>query len=278
MSSISKKKKKEKRKINEKNKEKVKMIDIPKIKTSYEMLSSINSELDSLFNNMKYKIIFKDAFPCNNGYKINKYSLFNNNLDYDKEDVEIKELINKANLYLKNNNSQKLFIKNYENKICQSNDNYDYNCNNFKNNIIPSYNSYKNRNTFYVKNENIKNSFLNNFINKKKEKKNKYFLNQKYNSQRNKYNKKSRKIYLRNTHEQNINKKIKKLENINLYINNYKRKPIVYTQIDSIKLDKNILPNRNISNEGKYLQFKEKYKKYIRGSDEKAIDILKAKI
>ena len=114
------------------------MIDIPKIKTSYEMLSSINSELDSLFNNMKYKIIFKDAFPCNNGYNINKYSLFNNNLDYDKEDVEIKELINKANLYLKNNNSQKLFIKNYENKICQYNDNYDYNCNNFKNNIITS--------------------------------------------------------------------------------------------------------------------------------------------
>ena len=75
MSSISKKKKKqkleeEKRKINEKNKEKVKMIDIPKIKTSYEMLSSINSELDSLFNNMKYKIIFKD-----DGYNINKYSL-----------------------------------------------------------------------------------------------------------------------------------------------------------------------------------------------------------
>ena len=68
------------------------------------------------------------------------------------------------------------------------------------------------------------------------------------------------------------------MKNINLYINNYKRKPIVYTQIDSIKLDKNILPNRNISNEGKYLQFKEKYKKYIRGSDEKAIDILKAKI
>ena len=105
MSSISKKKKKqkleeEKRKINEKNKDKV-VIDIQKIKTSQEILSSINNELYLLYNNIQYKNIFKDSFLNNKEYNINKYSFLNKNLDYDKEDFEIKELINKTNIFKK---------------------------------------------------------------------------------------------------------------------------------------------------------------------------------
>ena len=103
-------------------------------------------------------------------------------------------------------------------------------------------NNYKIRNANYLKNENIKKSFLNNFVNRKNENKNFiYLLNPKYDS-------KSKKIYLRNIHDKNINQKIKKIETIILYINNYKRRPRVYTQIDSIKLDKNFIPNINNSN------------------------------
>jgi len=280
MSSISKKKKKEKRKINEKNKDKINK-DIPKIKTSYEILSSINNELDLLYNNMKYKNIFKNSFSCNNEYNINTYSLFNNNIDYDKEDFEIKELINKANIYLKNknNNSQKQFIKSYENKICQSNYNYPCDYNNFKNDNISFDNNYKIRNANFIIKENIKKSFSNNFVNRRKKENQiySYFLNQKYNSKRNKYNEKSRKMYSKNSWDKNINQKVKKLDNINLYINDFKRKPIVYTQIDLIKLDKNLIPNINASNEEKYLKFKQKYTKYIREKDEKTIEILKGK-
>jgi len=84
-------------------------------------------------------------------------------------------------------------------------------------------------------------------------------------------------MYSKNSWDKNINQKVKKLDNINLYINDFKRKPIVYTQIDLIKLDKNLIPNINASNEEKYLKFKQKYTKYIREKDEKTIEILKGK-
>ena len=124
MSDTSKKKKKNnlkskkvKRKINNNNniKEKALTVDIPLIKPTHQLLSSINSELDDLSNNIKFNNIFKKAFPSNNELNILSFPLlaynnnYNSNFNYDKEDFEIKELINKANFYLSNNNLNKQF-------------------------------------------------------------------------------------------------------------------------------------------------------------------------
>ena len=297
MSSIPKKKKKEKLKLkkgkreeNKNNEEKVQIIYIPQIKSSYEILSSINNDLDLLSNNMRNKKIFKEPFLFNNDYKVNTVPLLDNNFNYDKEDFEMKDLINRANIYL-NNNTQRKFIQSYENKLIQSDNNYDYNNyknlnNNFKYNNFNNISSnlpFNNNYNYQLRNDNIRKEnfikpFINNFVNRKKEiPKNRFFFNPKYNSQRNKT--KSKKYILKNSFDDYMNRKTKKLENINLYVNNFKRKPIVYTQADSIKLSRNIFPkNRNLSEDLNYLRYKEKYKKYLRRNDDKAIDILKSKI
>ena len=288
MSNIIKKKKKGKRKSNKSIKEKPITEDIPQIKSPLQILSSINKELDIISNNMKYNKLSESPFLYNNENKTNKTHdslLLNNNFDFDKDDFEIKELINKANLYLSNNNPKQI-IKSYENKICQSNDDhflqnyYLYNNNQIKKNFIND--NFRIKNVNNMKRENIKNSFLNNFDNRYKViPKNKFLFYSNNNTKRNNYKAKSEKNFLRNSFDKNINQKIKKLENINKYIYDYKRKPIVYKQIDSITLNKNIFPKiRKFSDEGKIYKFKKENNRFIRSNniDERAIEILKNKI
>ena len=284
MSNIIKKKKKGKRKSNKSIKEKPITEDIPQLKSPLQILSSINKELDIISNNMKYNKLSESPFLYKNENKTNKThdSLFlNNNFDFDKDDFEIKELINKANSYLSNNNPKQI-IKSYENKMCQSKDDhflqnyYLYNKKNFTND------NFRIKNVNNIKRENIKNSFLNNFDNSYKViPKNKFLFYSNNNTKRNNYKAKSEKNFLRNSFDKNINQKIKKLENINKYIYDYKRKPIVYKQIDSITLNKNIFPKiRKFSDEGKIYKFKKENNRFIRlnNIDERAIDILKNKI
>ena len=288
MSNIIKKKKKGKRKSNKSIKEKPITEDIPQIKSPLQILSSINKELDIISNNMKYNKLSESPFLYNNENKTNKTHdslLLNNNFDFDKDDFEIKELINKANFYLSNNNPKQI-IKSYENKICQSNDDhflhnyYLYNNNQIKKNFKND--SFRIKNVNNIKRENIKNSFLNNFDNRYKViPKNKFLFYSNNNTKRNNYKAKSEKNFLRNSFDKNINQKIKKLENINKYIYDYKRKPIVYKQIDSIKVNKNIFPKiRKFSDEGKIYKFRKENNRFIRSNniDERAIEILKNKI
>ena len=51
---------------------------------------------------------------------------------------------------------------------------------------------------------------------------------------------KSKKYNLKNSVDKNINKRTKKLENLTLYINDYKRKPVVYSQPSSKRINTNI--------------------------------------
>ena len=294
MSDVSKKKKKNntkikkvKRKINKDIIDKKQTLDIPIIKTSYQMISSINSELDELSNNIKYNKIFNK--------NILSFPLFDFNLDYDKQDFEMKELINKANLYLSNNNLNKQIIKNYENKMCQSNDYYIPRINNFNYNRNNGYSNFNNinydsnfqiRNKNYLNKENIKKSFLNNLNKINKRKGNAYtnrsFYNSLYDTKMNRYrNNNSQRYILRNTLNKNGNQKIKKLENLNLYVNINKRRPIVYTQIEHPRqTEVKLIPKmRNLSEKNKYLKYLEKNKRFTRvNNNEKAIDILKEKI
>ena len=294
MSDVSKKKKKNnkkikkvKGKINKDIIDKIPTLDIPVIKTSYQMISSINSELDELSNNIKYNKIFNK--------NILSFPLFDFNFDYDKQDFEMKELINKANLYLSNNNLNKQIIKNYENKICQSNDYYIPRINNFNSNRNNEYTGFNNinydsnfpiKNKNYLNKENIKKSFLNNLNKINKRKGNAYtnrsFYNSLYDTKMNRYrNNNSQRYILRNTLNKNGNQKIKKLENLNLYINTNKRRPIVYTQIEHPRqTDVKLIPKmKNLSEKNKYLKYLEKNNRFTRiNNDDKAIDILKEKI
>ena len=302
MSDTSKKKKKNnlklkkvKRKINNNNiKEKALTVDIPLIKSTHQILSSINSELDDLSNNIKFNNIFKKAFPSSNELNILSFPLsaynnnYNSNFNYDKEDFEIKELINKANFYLSNNNLNKQFIKNYENKICQANNYYIPRFNNFfnKNNENNGYNNLKFNFNNNIRNiNNLRNEFDNKFFQNnllKIRKRNKTNYKPFYNSTMGKYKirNNSQRYILKNTLNKNINQKTKKLENINLFFNTNKRRPLVYSQIDHSKQsDAEIIPiMRNFSEKNKYLKFKEKNKKFSRINNDKAIDILKEKI
>ena len=294
MSDVSKKKKKNnkkikkvKGKINKDIIDKIPTLDIPVIKTSYQMISSINSELDELSNNIKYNKIFNK--------NILSFPLFDFNFDYDKQDFEMKELINKANLYLSNNNLNKQIIKNYENKICQSNDYYIPRINNFNSNRNNEYTGFNNinydsnfpiKNKNYLNKENIKKSFLNNLNKINKRKGNAYtnrsYYNSLYDTKMNRYrNNNSQRYILRNTLNNKANQKIKKLENLNLYINTNKRRPIVYTQIEHPRqTDVKLIPKmRNLSEKNKYLKYLEKNNRFTRiNNDDKAIDILKEKI
>ncbi len=293
MSDISKKKKnnnkkikKVKEKINKDILDKIPSLDIPVIKTSYQMISSINSELDELSNNIKYNKIFNK--------NILSFPLLDFNFDYDKQDFEMKELINKANLYLSNNNLNKQIIKNYENKMYQSNNYYIPKFNNYNFNRNNEYKGFNNfnfdsnfqiRNKNYLNKESIKKSFLNNLNKVNKRKVNTYtnrsFYNSFYDTKMNRYrNNNSQRYILKNSLNINANQKIKKLENLNFYVDIKKRRPIVYTQIEHPKQqDFRLIPKmRNFSEKNKYLKFIEKNKKFTRGNNDKAIDILKERI
>ena len=214
-------------------------------KSSLQILNSINNDLDTLSTHLKHNNIIKQPFSYNYGKNIDNFPIVNkNNYYYDKEDLEMKELLIKANILLKDNNLPKQIIKNYENKISQSyldnraNDNYNFNHNR----------KYDNNYSKFRKNYHLNNNdFL--FNSEKRKKENNYlnsqFFYRNYSNNNikndNKFNKfQSKKYILKNSLEKNINKRIKKLENVALYINEHKRKPHVYSQPNSKRFNTNI--------------------------------------
>ena len=214
-------------------------------KSSLQILNSINNDLDTLSTHLKHNNIIKQPFSYNYGKNIDNFPIVNkNNYYYDKEDLEMKELLIKANILLKDNNLPKQIIKNYENKLHQSyldnraNNNYNFNHNR----------KYDNNYSKFRKNYHLNNNdFL--FNSEKRKKKNNYlnsqFFYRNYSNNNikndNKFNKfQSKKYILKNSLEKNINKRIKKLENVALYINEHKRKPHVYSQPNSKRFNTNI--------------------------------------
>ena len=214
-------------------------------KSSLQILNSINNDLDTLSTHLKHNNIIKQPFSYNYGKNIDNFPIVNkNNYYYDKEDLEMKELLIKANFLLKDNNLPKQIIKNYENKLRQSyldnraNDNYNFNHNR----------KYDNNYSKYRKNYHLNNNdFL--FNSEKRKKENNYlnsqFFYRNYSNNNikkdNKFNKfQSKKYILKNSLEKNIIKRIKKLENVALYINEHKRKPHVYSQPNSKRFNTNI--------------------------------------
>ena len=263
---------------------------IPQITSSLQILNSINNEMDSLSNRIKYNKynnIIKDEFFSNHINNIYSSPLLNNDYyNYDKEDIETKILLNKANALLNNNNNHKQFIRRYENKITQSNDNYyNNNINKYRiNSTNYSYfnNDYNKKNVFSLKRGN-NNNFISNYnLNKRKNPNNinNFFKSPSYDQKINKHKTQIKKYFLRNAFDKDINKRTKKLEDINLYINNYKRKPLVYSQPYSKRENYNVeCKLRKNSDVNKYLKYKGIYKQYLRrNDDDKAIDILKYQI
>ena len=162
---------------------------------SLQILSSINNEMDSLSNTLRTKFIglsspsvFNQDFNFSSNFNINNCNNF-----YDKEDLEIKELlartkiaINETETNLKLNN---LFNKKYENKIIQSDDlnlKFPYN---FSNNIPNSFNNNMNYNTNPNTNyKNNNNNYFENMNNKYMNKRNSFESNsffEQYNNKKN---------------------------------------------------------------------------------------------
>ena len=211
-------------------------------KSSLQILNSINNDLDTLSTHLKHNNIIKQPFSYNYGKNIDNFPIVNkNNYYYDKEDLEMKELLIKANILLKDNNLPKQIIKNYENKLRQSyldnraNDNYNFNHNrNYDNNYSKFRKNYHlNNNDFLFNSEKRKKE--NNYLNSQ------FFYRNYSNNNIKKDNKfQSKKYIIKNSLEKNINKRIKKLENVALYINDHKRKPHVYSQPNSKRFNTNI--------------------------------------
>lgn len=252
MSNNIKKKKKDKKKLkniktneNEDLKNIMPNINAVELKSSLQIINSINYDLDTLSNELRYNNIIKQPFSNN----INNFKTINNaEYYYDKEDLEMKELLLKTNLLLKNNNFHKQIIKSYEKKLFHSNFNNNNNindCDSF--NYNRKYNT--NNNAKFNNNYHLnKNDFV---INNKKPEKVNYLNSQfyyqnlphhsSYNIRKDNINKmKSKKNVLKSSMDKNINKRTKKLENLTLYINDYKRKPVVYSQPGSKRINTNI--------------------------------------
>ena len=210
--------------------------------SSLQILNSINNDLDTLSTHLKHNNIIKQPFSYNYGKNIDNFPIVNkNNYYYDKEDLEMKELLIKANILLKDNNLPKQIIKNYENKLCQSyldnraNDNYNFNHNRKYDNNYSKFrkNYHLNNNDFLFNSEKRKKE--NNYLNSQ------FFYRNYSNNNIKKDNKfQSKKYIIKNSLEKNINKRIKKLENVALYINDHKRKPHVYSQPNSKRFNTNI--------------------------------------
>ena len=248
--------------IKKKKKYKIKLMDIKKeenddlknlipnfttvdFKSSLQILNSINYDLDSLSTKLKYSNILKQPFSFNYEKKIDNFPILNNNINinnynYDKEDLEMKELLIKANILLKDNILPKQIIKSYENKLYQSHFDDRINNNNYFIQKRKNENNFsKFRSNYHLNN----NAFL---FNSEKRKKEKYLNNQLFyrnfsNNNIKKNNNKfpQKKYILNNPLQKDINKRTKKLENITLYINNHKRKPHVYSQPNSKRFNTN---------------------------------------
>ena len=252
-------------------------IDIPPFpnKSSLEILSSINSDMDMLSNRLKNNLISFSSYPSYKQDFNSNPSLTNNyNHFYDKEDLEIKQLLNKANQFLGTNNNNNFnnfnsnnnmfnydFNKKYENKTCQSdngNIKYLYNNYNYSNTNGEMYNNMENINKYNNQGNKINMNYdfennnqiqengdnyyqksglnnLNNYLEKKD------FINNDNNDIPKSYpHFKNKKEYEGNDFDKSIMNRTKRIEDLYKYTNNPLKKPMIYTQPDSPPLNNNI--------------------------------------
>ena len=220
---------------------------IPK-KTTIQVLMEISTEMDTLSSHMEKTLPIKPVtnYTNNFGNNINN-NIINNSYsiiaNLDKEDLEIKNLINKANELSKNSinsNKNKEEIKTFEDKCCQSDDE-----------IINDYNNNKND---INENEDKSKEEFNNDKNGNRYPYDPYRHLDYYNDLKNN----NRNNNLNNNINNNINDKennvsfsytrVKKMEDLYTRTNNNsRRQPMIYTQPESINNNNTIRNNSNIN-------------------------------
>ena len=103
----------------------------PPKKTTLQLLSEISTEMDTLSTHLEEVLPKEKPLKYNVMYPINNPIISSNDIPYpdDKQDLEIKKLIDRANeltndsiLYKKREENGESKIKTYEDKCCQSDD------------------------------------------------------------------------------------------------------------------------------------------------------------
>ena len=217
-------------------------------KTTIQLLMEISTDMESLSSHIDKTMPIKPIPPV----ILNNYSDINNNYTnmanisfahLDKEDLEIKQLINKANeLSNMSKINRQNEIKTFENKLCQSdedNDNEFYNQEEEKetyNNDINYNNINERRNDFpYDPYKHL--GYYNNLKNRNRQLNNNNFNN---------YQNKERKNYgyNKNNNASFNSLRVKKMDELYNLPNNTKKQPIIYTQPQS---NSNTMRNRMVN-------------------------------
>ena len=201
-------KKKEKDKKNKKKGKENSEEIIPK-KTTIQLLMEISSEMDTLSSHMEQALPIKQINYTSPNINIISNPLVDSHsimASLDKDDLEIKNLINKANELSNNNNIKKEEeIKTYEDKGCQSEDEIENDGENEDKAYQDYYNNNQNGNKFpYDPNKHLE------------------YTNVSHNDTR-----------------------IKKMEDLYNRTNSIRRQPIIYTQPETSNKNINLNNNYN---------------------------------
>ena len=220
-------------------------------KTTMQLLLEITSDMETLSSHIEKTMPIKPLPPINND--INNYN-FNNNYtsnanisfaNLDKEDLEIKQLINKANELsnISKLNNMKNEIKTFEDKCCQSDEENDYNNqeedNERSDNNINYNNVNEKRNEFpYDPYKHL--GYYNNLKSNNRQNQ----MNNNYNTYRTRPNQNYGFNQQRNNNASINSVRIKKMDELYNLPSNIKKQPIIYTQPQS---KNNTMKNRMIN-------------------------------
>ena len=216
-------------------------------KSTLQLLMEISSEMDSLSSHLEQ--VLPNPIKYNIDYKItnaiNNIPTYTPPTNLDQEDLEIKKLINKANEMTNNsilnkkseiNNSINNEVKTYEDKGCQSEDEFE--------------NSYRN-----IQNEN--------------EKTQKDYYNNNFGNGRFPYDPYKHLDYyndLRNNNGNNVNNFEGRVRRYDEFYNTFRRNPVIYSQPESF--------DNNYQNYNTNREMPLPFQRYRPGSINQAMDIL----
>ena len=228
-------KKKEKDKKNKKKGKENSEEIIPK-KTTIQLLMEISSEMDTLSSHMEQALPIRQINYISPNINIISNPLVDSHsimASLDKDDLEIKNLINKANELSNNNNIKKEEeIKTYEDKGCQSEDEIENDGENEDKAYQDYYNNNGNGNKFpYDPNKHLE-YYKDLQINNKQVQTSSNNINTLNNVNTN-----------INTNVSHNDTRIKKMEDLYNRTNSIRRQPIIYTQPETS--NKNINLNNN---------------------------------
>ena len=212
---------------------------IPK-KSTLQLLMEISTDMESLSSHIEKTMPIKPLPPIkldynnNNNYDINKNSFINNaNISFanlDKDDLEIKQLIEKANhlsnISRLNNQIKPPEIKTYEDKCCQSDEDID---NNDYNNLSEERDISEN----YLNNYNNINQRKNEFPYDPYKHLNYYNNLKNSNNDRMNQNKNNHNINDNNRNDIFNTVRMKKMDELYHLKSNLNKQPIIYTQPQS---------------------------------------------